>query len=104
MTLQEKYLATIELPKILELLAAEAATPPAKELCRQLRPETSLTQCEKLQEETEDASKLIGLQGSPTNIYKSFTPPQKSAGRMLKGNAQETAAELAKCLAEKHLI
>ncbi len=65
MTLQEKSLATIELPKILELLAAEAATPPAKELCRQLRPETSLTQCEKLQEETEDASKLIGLQGSP---------------------------------------
>ena len=65
MTLQEKSLATIELPKILELLAAEAATPPAKELCRQLRPETSLTQCEKLQQETEDASRLIGLQGSP---------------------------------------
>ena len=65
MTLQEKSLATIELPKILEMLAAEAATPPAKELCRQLRPETSLTQCEKLQEETEDASRLIGLQGSP---------------------------------------
>ena len=65
MTLQEKSLATIELPKILDMLAAEAATPPAKELCRQLRPETSLTQCEKLQEETDDASKLIGLQGSP---------------------------------------
>ena len=65
MTLQEKSLATIELPKILELLAAEAATPPAKELCRQLRPETSLAQCEKLQEETEDAAKWIGLQGSP---------------------------------------
>ena len=46
----------------------------------------------------------IGLQGSPTNIYKSFTPPQKSAGRMLQGNAAETAAELAKSLAEKHLI
>ena len=70
MTFQEKSLATIELPKILELLAAEAATPPAKELCRQLRPETSLTQCEKLQEETEDASKLIGMQGSPA-----FSPP-----------------------------
>ena len=65
MTLQEKSLATIELPKILEMLAAEAATPPAKELCRQLRPETSLTRCEKMQEETDDASKLIGLQGSP---------------------------------------
>ena len=47
MTLQEKSLATIELPKILELLAAEAATPPAKELCRQLRPEVILSQCEK---------------------------------------------------------
>ena len=65
MTLQEKSLATIELPKILELLAAEAATPPAKELCRQLRPEVILSQCEKLQEETEDASRMIGLQGSP---------------------------------------
>ena len=65
MTLQEKSLATIELPKILELLAAEAATPPAKELCRQLRPEVILSQCEKLQEETEDASHMIGLQGSP---------------------------------------
>ena len=65
MTLQEKSLATIELPKILELLAAEAATPPAKELCRQLRPEVILSQCEKQQEETEDASRMIGLQGSP---------------------------------------
>ena len=65
MNLQEKSLATIELPKILELLAAEAATQPAKELCLALRPEASLAQCEKLQEETEDASRLIGLQGSP---------------------------------------
>ena len=65
MSLQEKSFYTIELPKILELLAAEAATEPAKALCRELRPQTDLSQCEKLQTETEDASKLIGLQGSP---------------------------------------
>ena len=27
----------------------------------------------------------IGLKGSPTNIFKSFTPPQKGAGMMLEG-------------------
>ncbi len=46
----------------------------------------------------------IGLKGSPTNIYKSFTPPQKGAGRMLTGSAKETAKELASVLSEKHLI
>ncbi len=46
----------------------------------------------------------IGLAGSPTNIYKSFTPPLKSAGRMLKGSAQEMSAELAHILKDRHLI
>ena len=27
----------------------------------------------------------IGLKGSPTNIFKSFTPPQKGQGKMLEG-------------------
>ena len=27
----------------------------------------------------------IGLKGSPTNVYKSFSPPQKGAGMMLEG-------------------
>ena len=27
----------------------------------------------------------IGLKGSPTNVFKSFTPPQKGAGTMLHG-------------------
>lgn len=65
MTLQEKSYHTIELPKILALLAQEAATGPAKEMCFALRPSDSLTECEKLQQETEDAVRLIGLQGSP---------------------------------------
>ena len=28
----------------------------------------------------------IGLKGSPTNVFKSFTPPQKGAGTMLTGD------------------
>ena len=44
----------------------------------------------------------IGLKGSPTNVFKSFTPPQKGAGTMLKGD--DTAAQLAGILAKKHLI
>ena len=46
----------------------------------------------------------IGLKGSPTNIFKSFTPPQKGQGRMLEGADKNTAAELAAELLKKHII
>lgn len=46
----------------------------------------------------------IGLKGSPTNIYKSFTPPQKGAGMMLEGADKATAEKLASLLAAKHII
>ena len=46
----------------------------------------------------------IGLSGSPTNILVSFTPPQKSAGRMLEGSGKATCEELAGLLKEKHVI
>jgi electron transfer flavoprotein beta subunit len=41
----------------------------------------------------------IGLKGSPTNVYKSFTPPQKGAGTMVAD-----AAELVGILTDKHVI
>jgi len=46
----------------------------------------------------------IGLKGSPTNIFKSFTPPQKGAGRMLEGADMSTCETLAEILLEKHII
>lgn len=49
-------------------------------------------------------SDTIGLKGSPTNVYKSFTPPQKGAGTMLEGTAQEQVNELFGVLEKKHLI
>lgn len=50
-----------------------------------------------------DAS-TIGLQGSPTNILTSFTPPQKGLGMMFNGSDKNTTDELAGILADKHII
>ena len=46
----------------------------------------------------------IGLKGSPTNIFKSFTPPLKGAGIMLEGADKNTAQDLAARLLKKHVI
>ena len=46
----------------------------------------------------------IGLKGSPTNIFKSFTPPMKGAGTMLEGDGKATTDKLAGILAAKHII
>ncbi|MDO4961934.1 MAG: electron transfer flavoprotein subunit beta/FixA family protein [Eubacteriales bacterium] len=46
----------------------------------------------------------IGLQGSPTNILVSFTPPLKGAGRILEGADKSTADELTAILEKKHII
>ena len=44
----------------------------------------------------------IGLKGSPTNVFRSFTPPQKGAGTMIKGT--DVAGQLARILAGTHQI
>ena len=46
----------------------------------------------------------IGLKGSPTNIYKSFTPPRKGSGMMLEGSGRETVEQLFGILSAKHII
>ena len=46
----------------------------------------------------------IGLKGSPTNIFKSFTPPPKGVGQMLEGADKATCEGLAETLAAKHII
>ena len=46
----------------------------------------------------------IGLKGSPTNIFKSFTPPQKGKGVMLEGADKATCETLAAALLKKHII
>ena len=46
----------------------------------------------------------IGLKGSPTNIFRSFTPPQKGQVEMISGSAKEAAGTLAAKLAKRHVI
>ena len=59
---------------------------------------------EKLKDHPLIDATTIGLKGSPTNIFKSFTPPQKGAGMMLEGADKATCEKLAGILAGKHLI
>ena len=59
---------------------------------------------EKLKDHPLIDATTIGLKGSPTNIFKSFTPPQKGVGRMLEGSGKETCEELAEILSKKHII
>ena len=46
----------------------------------------------------------IGLKGSPTNVYKSFSPPVKGAGMMLEGADKATVDQLIGILDGKHII
>ena len=45
----------------------------------------------------------IGLKGSPTNVYKAFSPPVKGAGQMI-GSDKASIETLFATLAEKHII
>ena len=59
---------------------------------------------EKLKDNPLIDATTIGLTGSPTNLFKSFTPPQKGVGMMLEGADKETCEKLAGILAAKHII
>ena len=59
---------------------------------------------EKLKDHPLIDATTIGLKGSPTNIFKSFTPPQKGVGMMLEGADKATCEKLAGILAAKHII
>ena len=45
-----------------------------------------------------------GLKASPTQVFRSFTPPPKGAGEMLTGTIPEMAAALIGRLTEKHVL
>ncbi len=46
----------------------------------------------------------IGLKGSPTNVYKSFSPPVKGAGMMMEGADKASCEKLVSILNDKHII
>ena len=61
----EKSMATLELPRVLELLATCAATDEGRERALALRPMSDLDDVQRAQEETTAAVNLIVLRGSP---------------------------------------
>ena len=62
----EKYLALLELDRVLERLAQVSGNPDAAQLARQLRPSGDLGEVRRLLDQTDAAHQLIGRYGSPS--------------------------------------
>ncbi len=60
-----KSIETLELPRVLEMLAGEAVTAEGKERCLALLPQTALPEVQRLQDETAAAFSLTVLHGTP---------------------------------------
>ena len=65
MSFFEKSLITLELPAVLEMLAAEAVGDTAKDLARQLAPSVEPGEVRRRQEETSAAKTMMVVRGSP---------------------------------------
>ena len=65
MDMYEKSLLTLELPAVLELLAAEASSDAAKALCRALRPADHAGEVRRRLGETSAAKAMMVLRGAP---------------------------------------
>ena len=66
MDLFEKSQQTLELPSVLELLASEAVSEPAKEACRAVRPSVYRTEITQWLAETTAARDMMIVKGSPS--------------------------------------
>lgn len=65
-TQHEKSLSTLELPAVLEMLAAQAVSETAKQKCRSLRPAREKGDVRRRQAETTAAKQMMVLKGSPS--------------------------------------
>ena len=61
----DKSIRTLELPRILQLLADQTNSEAAHERTLAIYPRTDVRDVERLQEETDAAREMIGLRGSP---------------------------------------
>lgn len=84
----EKSIQTLELPRVLELLAAQAATEEGKDRCRALRPFTDPDEVARLQKETSAACAMIVLKGTPP--LSGIRPVAASLQRADMGGALNT--------------
>jgi len=96
----EKSIRTLELPRVLSLLAEQAVSAEAKERALRLRPETEAEEVLRLQDQTDAARDMIGLRGSPS--FSGIRPVAEALDRADRGgtlNTREllTIADLLTC-------
>ena len=99
-SLYQKSQRTLELPRVLELLAEHAVSDSAKELARSLVPATDAAEVRAALAKTTDARKLIGEKGSPAfSGIKNVSESVKRAERGGTLNASELlrVADLLRC-------
>ena len=84
----EKSLRTLELPRVLEKLAAQATSEAAKAKARALLPQTEVEDVKRLQQETSAACMLLGLQGSPS--FAGAKDVSAALGRAQRGGMLNT--------------
>jgi DNA mismatch repair protein MutS2 len=84
----EKSIVTLELPRVLELLAQCAVTDEGQERCRTLRPMTDLDDVQRAQAETTAAVKLLILRGTPG--FSGIRPVAASLQRADMGGSLNT--------------
>ena len=84
----EKSIQTLELPRVLELLAQCAVTDEGRERCRALRPMTDLDDVARAQQETTAAVKLVVVRGTPG--FSGIRPVAHSLQRADMGGSLNT--------------
>ena len=84
----DKSIRTLELPRVLELLADQAVSAAAKDRCRRLTPETEAEEVLRLLDQTDAARNLIGLRGSPS--FSGVKPVAEALDRADRGGALNT--------------
>ena len=85
----EKSIRKLELPNVLELLAAQAVSESAKARCRAMQPLADVDDIRLLQTQTADACRLISLKGSPS--FGAMTDVSSSLERADRGGALNPA-------------
>ena len=84
----EKSIRTLELPRVLELLAAQAVSAEAKARCLRIVPETEPEEVLRLQDQTDAARMMMGLRGSPS--FSGVKPVAEALARADRGGTLNT--------------
>ena len=81
----DKSIRTLELPRVLQLLADQAVSTEGKARCLRLGPETEAEEVLRLLDQTDAARSMIGLHGSPS--FSGVKPVAEALDRADRGGA-----------------